>query len=233
MKYISVFFYNVILIYCLSSQILLSAQNIQVSKQLPILEFKSAGKSDFYVILFTGNGGWRKLVQAVTLYLNSNNISVLVVNSEKYFRSEKTPAQITEDLESLIDCYTIKWSEDKVCLIGYSMGAEIIPFAANSLDKRYSEKIRNIILIAPWQKATFKDKLIYHIFEIDKGVDLYAEISKMNGKNIFIICDDTKNSICLKGLDENIDHEKLYGGHHFGGDYTTLSKLIGKRLKLE
>jgi type IV secretory pathway VirJ component len=91
----------------------LFAQQAQPTKNLPIIESKSTGNNYYYVILLTGNGGWRNLVQSVTHYLNSKNVSVLAINTKKYLRSEKKPAQIACDLEALIDRYNIKWGRRK------------------------------------------------------------------------------------------------------------------------
>lgn len=100
----------------------LAAQQVKPTENIPIIESKSPGNNGYYAILLTGNGGWHNLVKSVTNYLNSKNVSVLVINIHEYLRSEKKPAQIACDLESLIDRYNIKWGKDKVVFVGYSMG---------------------------------------------------------------------------------------------------------------
>lgn len=89
-----------------------------------------------------------------------------------------------------------------------------------------------MILISPWQNVTFKIRLRDYYWEVNNGVDLYTELTKMKIKKGYIICDDTEFSIIHKNLDGVIDHDLLAGGHHFGHDYKALSSLIGKRLKL-
>jgi type IV secretory pathway VirJ component len=211
----------------------LFAQKLQPTKHLPLIEFKSDANLDYYVILLTGNGGWRKLVQSVTLYLNKKNVSVVAINTKKYLLSRKMPDQICCDLETLIDQYNSKWKEKKVVMIGYSMGAEILPFAINCMTDKYKQKINDVILIAPGQNATFKVKLRDYYHEVNEGEDIYTELQKMAKEKVYVICDDTKFSICLKDLEDVVDHDVMTGGHHFGGDYDTLSKLVGKRLNLE
>jgi type IV secretory pathway VirJ component len=200
---------------------------------MPLIENHSEGKSNYYVILLSGNGGWRDLDKSLTAYLNSKNISVLGLNTKQYLLSEKKPEQIAFDLETLMDRYDFKWKHDKVVLIGYSMGAEILPFVVNRMDERYTKKIQNIILIGPWQKATFKVKLADYIYETNEGEEIYPELLKVKHINTYVICDDNEYALCLKPIDGKVDHDELSGGHHFGGDYDALSKLIGKRLKLE
>jgi type IV secretory pathway VirJ component len=132
-----------------------------------------------------------------------------------------------------MDRYGIKWKHDKVVLIGYSMGAEILPFAVNRMNEQHTKKIQNIILIGPWQRATFKVKLADYLYETNEGEEIYPELLKVKHINTYIVCDDNEYALCLKPIDGIVDHDLLPGGHHFGGDYGSLSKLIGKRLDLE
>ena len=233
MKNTRLLFCKVLLITILLSQSSLYAQKVRPSKNLPIIESGSKGNCDYYVILLTGNGGWRNLVQSVTHYLNLKNVSVLAINTKKYLWSEKKPAQIGCDLESVIDRCNTKWGQKKVVFMGYSMGAEVLPFALDCMEDEYRNEINDLILIGPWQKVTFKVKLRDYYLEVNKGTDLYTELLQLKTKKAYIICDDNPFSICRKDLEGVVEHDFLKGGHHFGGDYITLSKLIGKRLNLE
>lgn len=233
MKNILLIFCKVLLIITFYSYCPLFAREMHPTKNLHTIESKSTGISDYYVILLTGNGGWQNLVQSVTHYLNSKNVSVLAINTKKYLWTEKKPAQIGYDLETLIDRYNKKWGQKKVVIIGFSMGAEVLPFAINCMEDKYTCELNDLILIGPWQKATFKVRLVDYFFEMNKGTDLYPELLKIKTRKAYIICDDKELSICRKDLEGVIDYDLLRGGHHFGGDYMTLSELIGKRLKLE
>jgi type IV secretory pathway VirJ component len=232
MKYILLLFCKVLLISGICSHSSLIAQNVQPTRKLPIIESKSTGNNNYYVIFLTGNGGWKSLVQSVTHYLNLKNVSVLAINTKKYLWSEKEPAQIACDLETLMDKYNNIWGEKKVVFIGYSMGAEILPFAIDCMEDRYIHDLMDLILIGPWQKATFKVKLRDYLFEVNKGADIYTELLKLKTEKAYVICDDNEFSICHRDLEGVIEHDFLGGGHHFGGDYITLSKLISKRLNL-
>ncbi len=216
---------------CMTSS--LNAQELKPTRNMHLIESVPDTDLDYYVIFLTGNGGWRNLAQAITAYLNSKNVSVVAVNTKKYMWKEKEPAQIACDLETLIDRYNSKWGKSQVVLLGYSMGAEDLPFAVNCMKDSYLHFLNDFILIGPWQKATFKINLLDYVMELNKGLDIYSELQKMKIKTGYVICDDNEMSICLKDLDGVIDHDFLGGGHHFGGDYDTLSKMIGKRLNLE
>lgn len=233
MKNILILLCKALVICGIYSHSTLFAQKVQPTGNLPVIESMTNGNIPYYVILFTGNGGWKDLVQSVTRYLNSKNVSVLAINTQKYLWSEKEPVQIARDIEFLIDSYLDKWGQKNVVLMGYSMGAEVLPFAVNCMDDKYIRELSDLILIGPWQKATFEVKLKDYLYEDNKGNDIYEELLKMKTKKAYIICDDNEFSICQKNLEGVIDHDFLGGGHHFGEDYVTLSRLIGKRLNLE
>jgi type IV secretory pathway VirJ component len=233
MKNILSLFCKVLLIGNICFHSSLFAQKVQPTGNLPVIESRSNATNSYYVILLTGNGGWKSLVQSVTFYLNSKNVSVVAINTQKYLWSEKEPAQIACDIESLIDNFFNKWGQKKIVLMGYSMGAEVLPFAVNCMKEKYIGEINDLILIGPWQKATFEVKLTDYLYEDNKGLDIYPELLKLKTGKGYIICDDNEFSICKKNLEGVIDHNFLGGGHHFGHDYTALSKLIGKRLNLE
>jgi type IV secretory pathway VirJ component len=233
MRNILFLFINIILAEILLPAEMLVSQDLVPTRNIPVIESKVTGNSGFYIIFLTGNGGWKNLAKYITSYLNSKEISVLAINTKKYLLSEKKPEQIACDLETLVDRYGTKWNADRVVFIGYSMGAEVLPFAVNRMGEKYLSRLEDLILIGPWQKATFKVKLADYLYEVNKGEDIYEELQKMKLKKSYVICDDNEYSICLKDLQGVIDHEQIGGGHHFGGDYGALARLIGKRLDLE
>jgi len=211
----------------------LYAAKVQAIRNIPTKESVSTGNCDYYVIFLTGDLGFLNFDKAIVHYLNVKNVSVVVINSKNYFRSEKSPGQMGRDLGYVINQYNRKWNQHKVILMGYSMGAEVIPFAVNRMDEKSRLELMDILLIAPGQKAIFRLKPTDYLFEEKKGTDIYTELIKMKAQKSYIICDDSPYSIRKKNLDGVTDHDFLGGGHHFGHNYKLLSKLIGKRLNLE
>ena len=204
-----------------------------MTKNLPTIESVTNHKSDFYIIFLTGDLGYRHFEKIIIHDLNVMKVPVVVLNAKKYFRSAKSPDQLSHDLEFIINQYNRKWSQDKVVFIGYSMGADVLPFAVNRLEDKYRQQLNDIILIGPSQKAIFRLRPTDYLFEEKKGTDIYSELLKMKAQRSYIICDDKEFSICRKNLEGVSDHDFLGGGHHFGRHHTLLSKLIERRLNLE
>lgn len=200
---------------------------------LPVLEFPASAKHNYMVIFFSGDGGWKELDQSVTAYLNGKNIPVLGINTKKYLWEEKKPQIIARDIESLEQTYCAKWKVSNVVLIGYSMGAEILPHSVNEMKDAWTGKVKDMILIAPDENACFEVKLIFYAYDTNEGEPIIDQLRKLKIKKAYCICDEHPISLCNTGLDGVIDHTLLTGGHHFDGDYGVLCKIIGKRLNLE
>lgn len=201
-------------------------------KTLPLIEAPVTAKHNTMVIFFSGDGGWRELDQAVTAYLNAKDIPVIGVNTKKYLWEEKKPAVIAGDIQMLIKKYGSLWKASNIILIGYSMGAEILPHSVNDLEPEYADRVKDMILIAPAQNACYEVKLIFYAYDTNEGEPIIDQLKKLRIKNAYCICDDHKISLCRSGLDGVIDHTELTGGHHFDGDYDVLCGIIGKRMNL-
>ena len=165
--------------------------------------------------------------------MNVKKVSVVVLNTERYFWTKKNPAQLGHDLETIMTKYSGKWGKTKVVFIGYSMGAEVLPFAINHLGEKSKIQLLDNIFIAPSQKAIFRLKPTDYLFEEKKGTDIYGELFKMKPQRSYIICDDHVLSLCRKNLEGISDHDFLGGGHHFLHHFKLLTGLIGKRLNLD
>lgn len=200
---------------------------------LPILEFPVESTQNYFVLLFSGDGGWKTIDQSITANLKEKKVPVVALNIMKYLWSEKRPLQIAKDLELLIDTYLKKWNKQNVVIIGYSMGAEVLPFALNLTNIYYLAKVKDLILIAPSQRTLFKIKMKNYIVDDNEGQEVFPEIRRLKLSNKYCICDDKKYSLCNLGLDGMMEYSVLRGGHHFDGDFRPLNKLISNRLNLE
>jgi type IV secretory pathway VirJ component len=211
----------------------LKACSFEIRNNLPILEFPVESNQDYFVLLFTGDGGWKSIDQSITSNLNVKKVPVVALNIMKYLWNEKKPLQVAKDLELLIDSYLRKWNKQHVVVIGYSLGAEILPFTLNLTNIYYLAKIKDLILIAPSQRTSFKIKVKNYIVDDNEGQEVLPELRKLKLTNKYCICDDKKYSLCMLGIDGIMEYSVLRGGHHFDGDFRPLNNLINKRLNLD
>jgi len=201
---------------------------------LPLVEVAARGAgSDHLAVFWSGDGGWAELDKEVSAVLARRGIPVVGVNSLKYFWTGRTPEQTGRDLGRIIRHYCALWEIEKVALIGYSLGADILPFAANRLDDAVKSRVELIALLGPGLQADFEFHLSDWLGARSKSArPLMPEVMKL--KDTRLLCcygEQESESLCPELRGDNIKDVALPGAHHFGGSYTQIADAILNELK--
>lgn len=223
MKKVLVFFLSIIV--CKGGTELFAQNGKDRLKDLPVTEYYAKGNSDYFVVMYTGDGGWRPLDIQLAKFFNRKMISLVGVDSRSYFWSHKSREQVGKDLRTIINNYRVRWKKDKVVLIGYSFGADISPFAYDGITDNLKKEVKKIILIAPSEHAQFEIKLISYLYTPHEGMPVKKEMDRINSKKLYVICDDDEFALCNQ-LDNSVEHTFLGGGHHFNSNYKKLQALV-------
>ena len=201
---------------------------------LPLVEVAATGQqTDRMAVFWSGDGGWAELDREVSTGLAGQGIPVVGVNSLKYFWSKRTPQQTANDLDRIIRHYADLWKKEKVVLIGYSQGADIVSFAANRLKAELKSQLELIVLLGPADQADFEIHLGNYLGSSSKTArPAEPEVSKLG--NIRLLCiygEQETDSLCPQLAGNNIEKLALPGAHHFGGDYQAIVQHILGELK--
>lgn len=127
----------------------------------------------------------------------------------------------------MISHYSDKWKVDRVVLVGYSRGADVLPALANRLPGALLEKVEMMAFPGLGQHTGFE----FHLSEglggkVDESAVL-PDVEKLRGRKMLCLYgEDEKDSLCAAlstGLARSV---RLKGGHHFDGNYENLANLI-------
>ena len=198
---------------------------------LPLMLYENkAGTKDYFVILISGDGGWRGFIDQVAKKMSSKGISVVGLNLVGYLDKEKSPSQIASDIHRIINNFSHSWKKQKVLIGGYSFGGEIIPFFFNQLNTEDQDKIDKIFFIAISSLADFKVSPIYY-YNPKKSKPVLPEIQKINDEKFIFFCDNTNESIC-KHLPARNGYKviQLNYNHLFLGHYKEVCDIIAKNV---
>ena len=194
---------------------------------LPIVEVPASGSSDEFAVLFSGDGGWAGLDKEVAAALAERGIPVAGVDSLRYFWSPRTPAGMASDLDRTLRYYSAEWHRKRALVIGYSQGADVLPFAVNRLPPATRPMVRLIAMIGISTTASFEFHVTHWLGGGANGLPTEPEIRKLSAASALCVYgDDDSDSICPRVNPGNAHVIELTGGHHFGGDYGQLAKLI-------
>jgi type IV secretory pathway VirJ component len=187
----------------------------------------ATGNNDTFAVLFSGDGGWAGLDKEVAGALAEKGIPVAGVDSLRYFWTPRTPVGIAQDMDRLVRYYSKQWQRNRVILIGYSQGADVLPFAVNRMGPATREKVERVALIGISQDAAFEFHVTNWLGGGTNGLPTAPEMRKLSASNTLCIYgDDDQDSLCPMVQPANAKVIKLSGGHHFGGDYASLATVI-------
>ena len=123
---------------------------------LPLYEVPAAGSGEILGLLITGDGGWASLDQQVSAELALRGISVVGLSSLRYFWHSRTPELAAHDVAEVLRHYLAQWRRTRIVLIGYSFGANVLPFIVNRLPQDLRARVISVNLLAPEVNARFQ-----------------------------------------------------------------------------
>jgi type IV secretory pathway VirJ component len=196
---------------------------------LPLIELPAEHPGSMLAIVVSGDGGWRDLDKTIAHALCDEGVSVIGVDSLRYFWSAKSPEQTASDLNRIIQTYSARWHIKSIALIGYSFGADVLPFAYNRLPKGNRDKISVMSLLGLAEGADFEIRVTGWLGmpPSEKALAAYPEIAKVPpGLVQCFYGEDEADTICPALAKMGVAVIPTSGGHHFGGDYGHLARVI-------
>jgi type IV secretory pathway VirJ component len=201
---------------------------------LPLILTKARNDSLSFAILISGDGGWTSWDQSLANSLAEKGISTVGLDARKYFWSKKTPEETTIALTEVIRQYSQLWKKQTCILIGYSFGADLIPFIAARLPRDFKNELQALVLLSPDPKADFEVH-IADMLNFGSSSDTYDVVKEINKKAISKI-------LCVFGEEENAASinafkvsaatvRMLPGDHHYNNNFKGAADLILKFIK--
>lgn len=195
---------------------------------LPLIEVMSAAPGDTFAVMVSGDGGWAGLDKEVARIMATAGMPVVGLDSLRYFWTKRTPEIFARDLDRIVLTYAQRWRRKRVIVVGYSHGADVVPFAINRLNVMTRSMLSSVVLIGLTERASFE-------FHIGLWIGLGAhgepptapEMQRMRAPRIVCIHgSDDAESTCTSYANTSVRVVALPGGHHFNGDYAKLARTI-------
>lgn len=180
-------------------------------------------------VLISGDGGWAGIDRQLAQGLASRGLSVVGLNSLKYFWTARTPDGAAGDLDRILRHYLQTWQKTRAVLIGYSLGADVLPFMAARLPADLRSRITMIALLSPSRETAFEFHLSDWMGAGSRAPQypVMPEIEKL--QPIRMLCffgEQERDSLCRDALPPSATRLPLSGGHHFGGQYTAITDAV-------
>jgi type IV secretory pathway VirJ component len=197
---------------------------------LPIVEVPAkadAVPSDAFAILMSGDGGWAGLDQDIAGALAAAGIPVVGLDSLRYYWSARTPEGLALDTDRMIRYYLARFGKQRVLLVGYSQGADVLPFAVNRLPPASRQAVALTAILGMSEHAVFEFHVTNWVSDDNSGPATLPEVNRIT--DIPVLCiygEDESDSLCPKLDAKKFMVVKVKGNHHFNGNYTGLAQEI-------
>ena len=197
---------------------------------LPVVEVPAkpdAPPSDSFAIIMSGDGGWAGLDKDIAAALSAKGIFVVGLDSLRYYWTKRTPQGVAADTDKMIRYYLAHLSKKRVLLIGYSQGADVLPFAVNRLPAASKGVVSLIAILGMSEHALFEFHVSSWISDDNTGPETLPEVNRITGMPVLCIYgEDEHDSLCPKLDPSKFKVVKVKGGHHFDGNYAALADDI-------
>ena len=205
---------------------------------LPLVEVRAGtGEAhDVMAVMLTGDGGWGFLDRRIGHELARAGIPAVGWNSLRYYWRGRTPDEAAADLQRILDRYGAAWHKRRFLLVGYSFGADALPFLVNRLRPEVRSRIVGVSLVAIGRDAAFR----FHPTDWVKWRRptrflTVPEVRRLAGfpvTCIYGVRDGATQVSCPQLRGTGIRVFALPGGHHFDGAYRRVAGLVLQTLRV-
>lgn len=173
------------------------------------------------VLYLTGDGGFNSFSNKICQLIADAGYAVAAIDSKSYFWKKKTPKDIAAEMSNTLKNLMLSRQNHQLFIVGYSFGADAVPFIINRIDPFVKKNVRSIVLLEP----SVSTDLEIHIADIlgrsstKRNLDVVAEINRIEGVKTSVVLGDDEAEFPVKKITlKNFNKKYLSGGHHFSGN---------------
>jgi type IV secretory pathway VirJ component len=197
---------------------------------LPLIEVPSQGQpKDCFAVLLTGDGGWAEIDKSIADALAADGVTVIGWNSLDYYWTRRTPEEASKALAAIITYYRTALQKDKAVLMGYSLGADVLPFIVRRLPKELFDKTDLIVYLGLSDRVDFKFSPTAWLGgkPSPNALPVIPEIEKLKGKSMLYFYGKEESDKIVGRIDSSaVKIIELPGGHHFDGRFDLIARDI-------
>jgi len=203
------------------------------------------GRGDVVAIFYSGDGGWRDLDKQLGGILAKHGVPVIGVSLLKYYWRQSNAEASAADLDALIEQSTARLHKQRVWLIGFSFGADVLPSIIERLKPENRARVAQLALLSPSKDVSYEIEMqgymvegwfktltqnLFQTLNPVKHYDARPPLLALDGHPP-VMCyygkDDEDDTICAtSGLPAWIKVYRKPGDHHFDYDYEGLAKQM-------
>jgi len=197
---------------------------------LPLIEQPAAhGAPDLPIaLLLTGDGGWAGLDRGMAAELGARGLPVVGLSTLRYYWKARSPEESARDVARVMTHYMALWKRPRVLLIGYSFGANVLPFIVNRLPAALRAHVAGVAMLGLDVNTSFEIRVSGWLPGSSGGErPVRPEIEKLSGlKALCLYGQGEHNDPCPQLAGPTMGAREVGSGHHFSGAYAELADAV-------
>jgi len=196
---------------------------------VPLTEVRARHQpSPLLAVLLSGDGGWAAIDRGIAAELAKQGVDTVGWDSLSYFWSAKTPEQAAHDLERVVVHYSQVWNKTRVMLVGYSFGADVLPFIVSRLSPEVRGRVKLAAFLGLGRNGSFEFHLSDWLGGDSAGQwPTQPEIRKLADiRRLCVYGADETDSGCPGLENAGVRVVKVSGDHHFDEAYGLLASQL-------
>jgi type IV secretory pathway VirJ component len=195
---------------------------------LPLVDIPASRPGRLFAVIWSGDGGWRDLDKTIGEILAKRGVPVVGVDCLRYFWNRREPEQVGADLARILAAARAAWNTPDALVIGYSFGADVLPFAVNRLSDPDRKRVALLSLLGLEPNAPFEIEVTGWLGGSDEDAPLVLpELLKFDLSRLQCVYgEEEEDSLCPAPELARAEILKLPGGHHFDEDYEKVADAI-------
>jgi type IV secretory pathway VirJ component len=186
------------------------------------------------MFVLSGDGGlWGDIDVQLAKKLAAEGYAVIALDTSVWFKDAQTPVGAAHRLEQALSYYLDKTKADRIVLVGYSYGADMIPLLYPHLSNGLRDRLDATVLLSPGRRTELQVTLAERT-GIDPGdIDLAPSLKALPRDGLICLYgeDEVDESGCT--IPEMADATLLHlpGGHHYDNDVDAMAQTLTPPIK--
>jgi len=193
------------------------------AEALPIIDIPAGnGPAKYLAVFFSGDGGWRDIDKSVGDIIAKKSVHVVGVDSLRYFWSLRKPEDIAKDIARIV-AKADPTGKLPVVLLGYSFGANTIPFSWPFLPKPLQDRVSLVGLIGTEETTPFQVSVGAWL-GLGGDNEVAPAVARLPlDKVLCVYGSEEDDTACTAPSLDAVQKIQLEGDHHYDEKYEMLA----------
>ena len=201
---------------------------------LPLVEVHGSGHTGTLVVFLSGDGGWADIDKQIGVVLAERGLDVIGFDDKGYLRGKHRDADgMASDVARVASHYLTAWDDHRLVLIGYSRGADLLPFVTNRLPSALRSRLALVAMLGMQERASFTYRFsdLWATHSRASDIPIRPELERLRGLNMACVYGRDEGESGCRGVDSTLVQPMVRAGkHHFDGDYRAIAAWLVARL---